>query len=246
MICSPVMFKAKKKRLKNASSFKKNFSASQRIARLKRKTEQYKTISQSEGDHTPIEMNQNESDSHVTLDHMFDMVEVNDSEVIDPINGKKTNALSCVNETVNGNTSNEYRHFASSSVILVPSTPHVVQTSQGNSNSVEIMLQMQNQITDLAHEIKTLRMQVARVEMKSMQMCSCANLSRPGSSNSLIDSDMLLDFEGTLSREGLPLKTCVEINDFELKLRTDEYRTKMVRILTFILLCCCCCKTDIL
>lgn len=214
--------RSKSRVLKNASGQKKNLTASQRIARLKNKTEQYNKISQSKGDLNSTKLNQKEADLPESLDHMFDMATEYDIVVNDSINGKNTDGSS-LNETANGSANNP--------VIVVPSTP---EASHESYNVVELILQMQNQLNDLTHNVIILRKQVARLEVKSMQTYSGISFTRPGSSNSLIDSGVCFDFEGALSREGLPLKTCVEINEFELKLKNDEYRTKLVRILTFI------------
>lgn len=88
------------------------------------------------------------------------------------------------------------------------------QKEHGNADLVQLIVQIQDQMNDFGQGITALRKQLSRVEIKSMQMCTC----------------ILFDFEGTLSREGLPFKTCVEINEFESKLKSEEYRTKMVRI----------------
>lgn len=223
-----------KNKTKKLSNKKEHLTAAQRIARLNRKSEQFNKISQARNDLNPTEMNGRSADPSVNLDDMFDMEKGNDTEVImcdksnDFITGQKIDALSCKNEAANSAIIDGYHDFANSSMIFVPSTP---QASHEYSDLVQMIQQMRDQITDLAHDITILRKQVARVEMKSTPMCSFGNSSRPGSSNSLIDPDMLFDFEGTLSREGLPLKTCAEINQFELKLKGDEYRTKLITFL---------------
>lgn len=83
-----------------------------------------------------------------------------------------------------------------------------------------LILGLQSQISDLNKSVLLLRKQVARVELKSVNL---------GSVNAAVQPEELLDFESMLAGEGLPLKTCVETNDFENKLRNDtDFRKKIV------------------
>lgn len=77
-------------------------------------------------------------------------------------------------------------------------------------------------LLELIGSVNALRKQVARLEMKSIGGPS-------GVLQDEIQPDFLIDFEDSLTREGLPITTCVELNDFELRLRKDgAYRKKMV------------------
>lgn len=104
-------------------------------------------------------------------------------------------------------------------------------TSDCCQKTSESILLMNHQIIDLTNAVNLMRKQLARIEMKSMEF------SRATSSG-VIDGEVLLDFETTLANESLPLRTCVEINNFELRLRNDPgYRNKMVKCLILIFLC---------
>lgn len=87
--------------------------------------------------------------------------------------------------------------------------------------SSESIRLLNNQIIELTNAINLMRKQMSRIEMKSMEF-----RRTPGA----IDGDILMDFESSLANEKLPLKTCIEVNEFEMKLRQDsEYRNKMVK-----------------
>lgn len=94
------------------------------------------------------------------------------------------------------------------------------------SRIMDVVQEMSGRITDLTNNVNLLRKQVSRIELKSMH---ASNVVRGSSDNLHFDSDALLDLDSALDREGLPLKTCVEINDFEKKLRDTQFRSKMVR-----------------
>lgn len=85
--------------------------------------------------------------------------------------------------------------------------------------SYKSILAIESQIVELTKVVNLMRKQMSRIELKSMV--------------SPQDEDVLSDFESSLANENLPLKTCIEVNDFEAKLRNNsEYRNKMVKYFT--------------
>lgn len=108
---------------------------------------------------------------------------------------------------------------------------------QMNSNPVfDLISDLQGQISELNNNVMLLRKQVSRVELKTIgwPVGSDGRVRMPNGSQCpsvSVDSDDLLDFESLLAREGLPIATCVELNELELKLRNEQpYRTQLVRI----------------
>lgn len=97
-----------------------------------------------------------------------------------------------------------------------------------------LMLELQNQIHDQNKDLQLLRKQVSRMELKTIGWpIDSKGMARfSGSSTDVIvGPEDLINFEATLAKEGLPIKTCVEINDLEMKLRREpEYKSKLVRI----------------
>lgn len=209
----------------------KRLTPSQRIARLKRKTAVFDSITQSKGIRKESVVSTNKSQVNVApenLDQMFDKIQNGDNDMSNEIAsiGKNTDYIIYSNE-INGTGNAVAEHFFLNDSSLT-------SARHENFNLVEMMLEMRTQMTDLANNVTILRKQVSRVEMKGLQMNS-----RSQSSSNFIDSDLLYDFEGALSREGLPFQTCVEVNDFEKKLRNEDYRKKMVRVEIFISFRCC-------
>lgn len=217
--------------LKPASN--KPLTAAQRLARLKKKTDLYKKVpgvqKPSRVDCNPLNVTQTSITLAENLDHMFVVGEKNNSGVnVGSSSSESSDSLNCngtTKEAIDGTAAGEESFV----LINVPSTFEVPQ----NSDVAQLMLEMRNQMNDLCGNVTILRKQMARVELKSLQMCSCMGRSRSQMSPDSIDSDMLFDFEGALSREGLPLKTVDEVNDFERKLKSSEYRMKLVRIFVF-------------
>lgn len=84
-------------------------------------------------------------------------------------------------------------------------------------------------IADMNRELVLLRKQVARIELKQISWPVGNDGNARHSNNVVIGSDDLFDFDTSLAKEGLPLKTCVEINDFEMKLKKEpQYKLKIV------------------
>lgn len=224
--------------LKSITKSKRQLTASERIARLKRKTAEFAAKRKS---FTPENVSDNDSNqanksqiqncSSKTLDRMFDTA--NDDDVVELI-GSQTEKKgdSHHSDDSTSNVSSSKREVASESLTVVNLPSHEV--ADKNLDLVQLILQMQSQMTEMGHSLTILRKQISRVEVKSMQTCSCMGHSRSRMSNEFINEDILYDFEGELSREGLPLATCVEINEFEKKLRNDAYRAKIISLLIVI------------
>lgn len=89
------------------------------------------------------------------------------------------------------------------------------------------MLDMRDSINDLKPTVQSLRKQMARMEMKSLGIAA-SNTSDP----KMMTPDLFCNSDATLATEGFPIATCIELNEFEVKLKTDcKYREKMVSVL---------------
>lgn len=104
-----------------------------------------------------------------------------------------------------------------------------------DENFTDSNVDVKNHIINLVNIVTLLRKQVARIEFKISSypngQSMTDNTARYSNNGLNVEADDLLDFDSTLAREGLPLKTCVEANDFDFKLGNQpQYRTKVVCI----------------
>lgn len=200
---------------------KKELTAAQRIQRLKRKTALFISPTQSKveqndllvpahtnGDFSPLVNVSQLSLVSEDIDQLFDQIHNGDNDT--------------ANESATIGKNIDYSIGAGNSTVAVPALSPT-SAAPANPDLVKMLLELKAQMVDLTNNVTILRKQVSRVELKSSN-------SRAQSLNNLIDTDLLFDFEGALSREGLPFKTCIEVNYFERKLRDEEYRKKMVRV----------------
>lgn len=101
------------------------------------------------------------------------------------------------------------------------------------SQSNELINEMRGLKTDILDNMNLLRRQICRVELKSAGLTN--NLNGNVSSNNIehlegTNPDDFLNLPATLAAEGLPVGTCVETNELEMRLRNDPaYRTRLVR-----------------
>ena len=105
-----------------------------------------------------------------------------------------------------------------------------------NSASYKMFLELNHKLNDINANVTLLRKQLSRVELKSLGIPVVGH-SEP---NMNIQPEIMLDLDAALTKEGLPIATCVELNQFEAKLRRDtQFKEKMVRfcinLLNFIL-----------
>lgn len=100
-------------------------------------------------------------------------------------------------------------------------------SGHGPQNSVlDVVLELREQMHEMMSNFTLMRKQICRLELKSL----AASNGRSAFQNE-IEPELLLDLDEALAKEGLPIKTSVELNDFERKLRQDtKYRTKLVSI----------------
>lgn len=97
-------------------------------------------------------------------------------------------------------------------------------------SSMNMIMDMRDSIKELLCTVNSLRKQVARIEMKSSGVPSTDS----SGFQITIPSELFFDFDNTLAGEGFPISTCVELNDFERKLKNDtKYREKIVSIYLF-------------
>lgn len=205
----------------------KPLTARERIERLKRKTSLYKQTSNTDVPvvqtnsiesevRTQPETSSVETSEQVTFqnhDNLFDQVEISDKSITSPVNLQNS-----VHEDI---IDLEFEP--------PPPTEIFGSTHELNNEILESIRILQGQFTDLTSSITLLRKQVSRIEMKTMATPLNGVTSRV-SGGSTIDPDFLDDFDDSMAKEGFPFNTCVEINDFENKLRNDsQYRNKMVR-----------------
>lgn len=86
------------------------------------------------------------------------------------------------------------------------------------------ILKMQIQMEELVRSNNLIRKQLCRLELKSF--------AGP-SSNINVNSDELLDLQEALAQQGLPLKSKIEVDNFETKLRNQkEFRRKTISLLS--------------
>lgn len=106
--------------------------------------------------------------------------------------------------------------------------------SQSSDTVLNLILNMQEKISQLSDNMFLLRKQVCRLELKATGLPvgsdGRAHFSNDSEGiNIKIDPSDLLNFKSTLAREGLPIKTSVEVAALETKLGNSEsYRTKLV------------------
>lgn len=118
---------------------------------------------------------------------------------------------------------------------------HIAREETVNSSNIEfestfsnrvlsVMNDMQNQLVDLGKNVTLLRKQLARLELKSIGW-PIGDDGKAKMANTAIEADDLINFDSLLSNEGLPLKTVVETNDFEIKLRDNpNFKSKIVSL----------------
>lgn len=88
---------------------------------------------------------------------------------------------------------------------------------------LDLVVGLRDRIIGLTTDLQILRKQMARLEMKTM---GCGQTSN---NQMCIQPELLLDFDASIAEEGLPITTCVNLNEFEIKLRQDtKYREKLV------------------
>lgn len=184
------------------------------------------------GTNVPEQNNVVEIDDSITTS--FDQYFSDDVEIFDAL---RSNNLSSQNQTLQSKPQSPERS-PEPLPELVKSLPQI----QPISNSLyDLMLDMRGQILDLNKSVTLLRKQVARLELKTTgwpigsdgKACMIPKSSEVDAS---LDSSDLLDFESLLAQEGLPMGTCVEVNEFEAKLRQDsQYRIKLVSKFSIIL-----------
>lgn len=153
-------------------------------------------------------------------------VEINNFDHLFTDNERETNERETNNRSiiVNNKTVQE------TTAHVLNSNYQIIQKQNENLSMdpvMQMMLKFQGQIELMIDEFTLLRRQVCRLELKAAGL---SNKSDDKVQNEVTPED-LLDFNQTLHREGLPLKTCVETNDFELKLKANpDFRNRIVRI----------------
>lgn len=134
------------------------------------------------------------------------------------------------------------KEISHSTVVKEEPPNEVPSNSDATTNTIlNLVLGLRDGMGALMSNFNSLRKQVTRLEIKT----SGSSATDHSVNQLCIQPDILMDFDGTLAKEGFPIPTCVQLNDFEKKLRQDvEYREKMVRFLIefrighFILLVC--------
>lgn len=105
-----------------------------------------------------------------------------------------------------------------------PFTARICSNEQQNSHAdLQVILKIFNVKFDNLHaEVFFMRKQLARMEAKT-------KLNQTGQdSQGSHGLDTFLDFEQSLAKEGLPIKSIEDVNAFEQKLNDPAYRQKMV------------------
>lgn len=102
----------------------------------------------------------------------------------------------------------------------------------GSENAVlNLVLGLRNDMYEMMNNFKLLSKQVSRLEMKTLRGPVVNNCEY----EMAVSPELLLNFDDALAKEGLPITTCVELNQFEVKLKQDpKFREKLVRFFIFI------------
>lgn len=207
----------------NRSKLGKKLTPRQRIERLNRKFSMNKRNSDIA---IPIvSIDSIESETHMIPND-------DDVQIVEPVTFENHDDLFDKVQTFDNNIESQVNtenieHVSPEGKELAPQNERFDATSEHNDKILETVLNMQSQVTDLTGIVTLLRKQLSRIEMKTMPLSHNVTLSSRVSG----DLESLDDFEGSLAREGFPLKTCVEIIEFEKKLANDsEYRSKLVSL----------------
>lgn len=94
-----------------------------------------------------------------------------------------------------------------------------------------LMKSLVAKIDDLSDEVRSLRKQLARVEAKSAvnQRQSTVHPNDSGMLSNHLNDDVYLDFELTLNKEGLPIKTLDGVIALENKLTESSFEAMSYR-----------------
>lgn len=188
------------------------------------------------GTNVPEQNNVVEIDDSITtsFDHYF-------SEEVEIFDALRHNNLSSQNQTLQSKPQSPEPSPEPSPQPLPDPVKSLPQIQPLSNSMYDLMLDLRGQILELNKSVTLLRKQVARLELKTTgwpigsdgKACMIPKSSEVDAS---LDSSDLLDFESLLAQEGLPMGTCVEVNEFETKLTRDsQYRIKMVSEFSIIL-----------
>lgn len=207
------------KLLKQVKSVRpKQLTAKQRLARLKQKFSPAELSIESA--HNPNPVSQNVNDDNNKSDDPQLKLENAEPTGKDPSFGSYDHLFDYSNfELLNSETKpNE--------PVIVENSSGSCSTTSGSQNAtLDAVLQLKDMMTEIVTNLTLVRKQICRLEMKSMGAGAAVVPGNP------IDVEILLDLDAALAKEGLPIKTCVELNDFEKKLRRDtNYRAKLVSL----------------
>lgn len=206
---------------------RKKLTPRERIERLKRKTLQRNTESALKT--TAVTNNPSTSQAHfIDLDLSRDSGENLDSLFED---------LEEDRDAISRNEHNTFDH-KSVEATNVTSTEDTNKNEDSNNNAMNLDLHnfirsLNGKIDDLSSEILALRKQIARMEAKSMYQWN-RNSACAQNSGAPLGNDIFLDFESSLSAEGLPIKSFDGVIALEAKLKETSrnemsYRKTLVR-----------------
>lgn len=137
-----------------------------------------------------------------SYDHVFDMANIEMSSSLKP---EIVNLAECFNSEIVG--------------LAEPS-------SSQNSAVLDVVLGLRDSVSEIISNLTLVRKQICRLEVKSMGAHGPAFNVAAGNE---VNPELLLDLDDALAKEGIPIKTCVELNEIEVKLRRDpKYRQKLV------------------
>lgn len=105
-----------------------------------------------------------------------------------------------------------------------------IQSCEPENALLNLFSGLKDQLNDVMANVTLLRKQVSRLELKAVGVPVLGH-SEP---NMNIDQEIMLDLDAAFTKEGLPISLCVELNQFEGKLRQDnQFKEKMVRFYNF-------------
>lgn len=153
------------------------------------------------------------------------------SSRIATVSGSQTDASEMISNNYDALfDAEEAQHSVKTEQTVIPSS---APNDDVQKRILDLIFGLRDGMNVLQADMQTMRRQLARLEMKSM---GCGQTS---SNEMRIQPELLIDFDASLAKEGLPIRTCVELNEMEIQLRQDtKLREKLV---SFFINCVCVC-----
>lgn len=218
-----------KKVIKNPTTKRRRLTPKERLDRLKKNTSKYVD---KKAENSPSAA-QKQDNNYPNEKQMQQKLERSNFEAYFAVN----NVSNCSALNVDS-----FDEIVTKSEDLSPSSEHTIEHStpvynrlgSASPNSAEhLIMEMYSELKELTKNVSIMRKQMARIEAKSIGF-GMDGKSRPSNSEFNDVADVFFYLESALATEGLPLRTCTSLEDFEVKLRVcPEYRLKLVWLTIF-------------